>query len=219
MTTIAEDLLLLLTNDRGGNNLMLADATVAGALLAELAGREHVALDDRGRISLVDSASVGDPLLDEALLRFGDRVGTRPKAAIQKAGKGLAKQAYEQLARAELVEPVDRRALGLSFGTRFVPMDGGRVAATRAELVDVLSGRREPDLRTGTLISLLRATGQLGRGLPAESRGGLTMREIKGSAKDVSQGRWASEAVLKAVQDVNAALVATIAAGGAANSG
>lgn len=217
MTTIAEDLLMLLTRQGGRNGLTVADTTVAGALLAELAGLERVALDDRGRIQLVDGATTGEPLLDEALLRFGGQVGRKPKPALQKAGKGMARKAYEELARAELVDPTEHGALGVTLWTSFSPLDQGYADRLRSDLVDVLAGRREADLRTGTLISMLRATDQLSRGLPKESRGGLTMREIKRAAKDVSQGRWASEAVQKAVQDVNAAMVAVMAGGAAAN--
>lgn len=216
MTTIAEDLLLLLTREKGGNGLTDADTAVAGALLAELAGTERVDLDERERIRLLDTTSTGDALLDEALVRLGQQAGRKPKQAIQKFGKGLARVAYDQLARAELVEPKEHGALGLTLWTSWRPLDAGRTERMRAELVDVLARRREADLRSGTLISLLRATDQLGRGLPKEARGGLTMREIKAAAKEVSRGRWASEAVQKAVQDVNAALIATMAAGGAA---
>lgn len=219
MTTIAEDLLMLLTRENGGNGLTLADATVAGAMLAELAGTERVALDDKQRIELVDSSSTGDALLDEALVRFGEQVGRKPKPAIQKVGKGMARRAYEQLARAELVEPVEHGALGLTLWTSWRPLDGGHADRLRAQLVDVLAGRREADLRTGTLVSLLHATTQLGRGLPKNVRGGLTMREINRAAKEIARGRWASEAVQKAIQDVNAALIATMAAGAGASSG
>lgn len=217
MTTIAGDLLLLLTRDNGGNGLTLADATVAGALLAELAGTERVALDEDRRIVVIDPSSTGDALLDEALRRFGGQVGRRPKAAVQKVGKGLARLAYEQLARDELVEPREHGALGVTLWTSWHPLDGAYADRLRAGLVDVLAGRQEADLRTGSLVSLLHATNQLGRGLPKEARGGLTMREIRTAAKEVAQGRWAGEAVQKAIQDVNAALLATIAAGGAAS--
>ncbi len=219
MTTIAEDLLLLLTRENGGNGLTMADATVAGALLAELAGTERIALDDKQRIELVDSSSTGDALLDEALVRLGDQVGRRPKQAVQKVGKGMARRAYEQLARAELVEPREHGALGMTLWTSWRPLDGTHADRLRADLVDVLAGRREADLRTGTLVALLHATSQLGRGLPKEARGGLTMREINRAAKEVSRGRWASEAVQKAIQDVNAAMIAAVAAGGAASGG
>lgn len=219
MTTIAEDLLLLLTREKGGNGLTDADTAVAGALLAELAGTERLDLDERGGIRLLDTTATGQALLDEAMVRLGQQAGRKPKPAIQKTGRGMARLAYEQLARAELVAPQEHGAMGLRLWTSWRPLDQGRTARLRAELVDVLAGRREADLRSGTLISLLRATEQLGRGLPKEDRGGLTMREIRQAAKEVARGRWASEAVAKAVADINAVLLTTIAASGVATSG
>ncbi|WP_162802918.1 GOLPH3/VPS74 family protein [Ornithinimicrobium avium] len=218
MTTIAEDLLLLLTRDNGSNGLTVADTAVGGALLAELAGTERVDLDERGRIRTLDSTGTGDALLDEAMVRLGDQVGRKPEPAVQKVGKGMAKRAYEQLARAELVEPREHGALGVTLWTSWRPLDEEPAERLRSELVDVLAGRRGADLRTGTLLSLLLATDQLGRGLPKEARGGLTMREIKRSAKEVSRGRWAGEAVHKAMQDVNAAVMTAVFAGGATAS-
>lgn len=218
MATIAEELLLLVTRPNGHHGLTSADVAVAGALVAELAGREHVTVDERRRLQLVDAGATGDPLLDEALLRLGPLVGKNPKTVIQKLGKGMSEKAYERLAVAELVDRKEHRLMGLTLHTSWPPLQPHRTDALRAELVDVLAGRREPDLRTGTLVSLLRATSSLGRALPREARVGLPMSDVRRRAKEISQGRWAPEAVRKAVEELNSAVMVAVMAGGAASS-
>ena len=77
-------------------------------------------------------------------------------------------------------------------------------------LLRVLSGQAEPDLRTGTLISLLQATSAWSTALPKEVRGGLKGGDIKRRAKEIAKGRWGSEAVRKAVEATNAAMMVAI---------
>lgn len=219
MTTIAEDFLMLVTRDNGTHGLSMANETVAGALLAELTGRERVHLDQRDRLVLGDATPTGDPLLDEVLRRVAEQQGKKPGNVLGKLGKGMKDAAYEQLARAELVTPQERRALGIAWGTTYAPVDPRYAADLRAQLLDVLARRREADLHTGSLIGLIRATGTLARVFPKDARGGMTMKEMRASAKEISKGRWASEAVQKAIENMNAAMTATFAATTAASSG
>lgn len=214
MATIAEDLLILLTGEDGRHGLSLPDVTMSGALLSELAGRERIDLGDGGRLRVLDDTRVDEPLLDEALERFVGQAGRKPKGAIQRAAKGLAEETYQSLARAERVEPLEQGVLGITLRRAWRPVTEAAGTATgapgpdaiRAELHEVLSGRQEADLRTGTLLALLRATGTLGRAFPREQRGGLSMNEIRRTAKEVAEGRWGSQAVRQAVQEMNAAV-------------
>lgn len=83
----------------------------------------------------------------------------------------------------------------------------------------MLAGSQEPDGRTGSLISLLRATQGLDDALPRSAREGMKMRDLRASAKTICQGRWASKAVADAVQAAAAASAAAASAAGAGSGG
>jgi Golgi phosphoprotein 3 (GPP34) len=89
---IAEDLLLLLTNDATGKLVLPAaqvDVALGGANLIELTLSERVGLDDRNRVVVHDPSSTGDPILDGALGIAGARQGKKPKAVVEALGKNL----------------------------------------------------------------------------------------------------------------------------------
>ena len=67
---IAEELLLVGSDERGRNLMGTSrNLAVAGAFLTELAVRERLAVQDK-RLRVLDPGSVGDHLLDDALVRF-----------------------------------------------------------------------------------------------------------------------------------------------------
>jgi hypothetical protein len=122
---------------------------------------------------------------------------------------------HEALVRRELVRPRPVRVGGLTLSTRWPVLDPAVRDALLDDLVQVLTGAREVDARTGALISLLHAVDALPRVLRKELRPGLTNRDVRRRGKEVLQGRWASEAVVTAVQEAAGATAAVVAAGGA----
>lgn len=216
---IVEELLLVGT-DPEGRNLLGSHRTIVlgGALLTELALRERLDIDDRGRLRVVEGGSTGDPLLDEALVRFGEREGKKPKDVLDRVGKKLQQPVFDSLVRRELVRPEPVKALGLTLSTRWPVVTSGPRDATLTDLVRVITGAQEADSRTGALISLVYAVDALPRVLAKELRPGMTNREVKRRGKEVTKGRWASEAVVKAVQEAAAATVAAVGAATAASS-
>ncbi|HSP71920.1 MAG TPA: GPP34 family phosphoprotein, partial [Gaiellaceae bacterium] len=95
---IAEDLLLLLTDDRTGKLVVSSnrvDVALGGAVLIELslAHRVDVAGEAetvrKGRLIVRDASSTSDVLLDEALAELGEKQGKKPKDAVAALGKGL----------------------------------------------------------------------------------------------------------------------------------
>lgn len=215
---IAEELVLVGTDTEGhnllGSNRQLA---VAGALLTELALTEHVTVDERRRLQVLDAGSTGDVLLDEALVRFGEVSGKKPKDVLQRVGKHLLDPVLESLSRRELVRREPRTIAGISLGSRWLLVDDAPRDAVVTDLVRVLSGA-EPDARTGALVSLLHAVESLPKVVQRDLRPGLTNRDVRRRGKEVTAGRWAPEAVAKAVQEA-AAAVAAITATTAASGG
>lgn len=207
---IAEEFLLLTMNDKGVSSVSNRETGTAGALLSELAGQERVMVDEKGRLQVVDGSSTGDEILDEALVRIGDKQGKKPQSALGALGKGMNKALLERLAVAEVVAADRNEALGISLFTTWPFVDTTHRDGLRQDLLRVLSGQAEPDLRTGTLISLLQATSAWSTALPKEVRGGLKGGDIKRRAKEIAKGRWGSEAVRKAVEATNAAMMVAI---------
>lgn len=214
---IAEEFLLVTRADDGFDKVGRAELAVAGALLCELALAERVSLDG-GRIAVVDASPTGDELLDEALTRFAERAGKKPRDVLARIGRGLPGRALERLSRAEVMQEEQARALGVRWWSRWQVVDVARRDALRAELLAVLTGRQEPDGRTGSLVALLHATNALGQALPAAARSGIPLRDLRKRAKEVARGRWAASAVSEAIQAATAAAAAAVAAGGAAAS-
>ncbi|WP_151525430.1 GOLPH3/VPS74 family protein [Serinicoccus kebangsaanensis] len=217
---IAEEFLLVTRADDGLDRVGHADLVVAGALLCELALTERVALED-GRLSVVDASSTGDDLLDEALVRFGEKAGKKPKDVLARIGRGLPQLALERLQRAEVMQEEQARALGVRWWSRWRVVDPARRDTLRGELLSVLTGQSRVDGRTGSLVSLLHATNAVGHALPKDQRLGIPLRDLRRDAKEIAQGRWASGAVAEAVQAAMAAgtAVAVAASAGAGDGG
>ena len=216
---IAEELLLAGTAP-DGRNLLGTHRTIVlgGALLTELVVRERLDVDDRKRLRVVAGGTIGEPLLDEAVVRFAEREGKKPKDVLGRIGKKLEQPLLDSLVRRELVRPEPVRALGLTLATRWPVVTSGPRDAVVADLLRVVTGAQEPDSRTGALVSLLHAVDALPKVVTKELRPGMTNREVRRRGKEVTKGRWASEAVVKAVQEATAATMAAVGAATSAGS-
>ena len=105
---LAEDLLLLVTDDASGRLSAEGehvDAGLGGANLIELTllGKVDVSGEQdqgrRGRIVVRDPSPPGDDVLDAALETLAARQGRKPSAVIGPLGKNLRPVLYERLAR------------------------------------------------------------------------------------------------------------------------
>ena len=103
---IAEDLLLLLTNDDTGKLAKSGtevDVALGGALLVDLTlmGRVDVGGPSEpvreGRLVVRDAGPTGDAVLDEALATIGEKEGKKPKSVVARLGKGVRATLYGRL--------------------------------------------------------------------------------------------------------------------------
>lgn len=220
---IAEDLLLLLYDDESGKpgaDGTRLDNALAGALLVELSLRGQVEVADgsgavkNGRLVVVDPATTDDPVLDEALSVLAEKDGKTPKQLLGPLKKGLRQRLLDQLAARGIVEARAGKVLGLFPTTRWPAVDSAHEAQVRERLRSVLVVGLDPDPHTAALTSLLHAVDALHKVVPSDDR-----RALKRRAKEISEGAWAAEAVRKAVEEVNAAVVVAVVAASTAAAG
>jgi len=224
---LAEELLLLVTDDVSGRLSVPADqvdAGLGGANLVELTFMNKVDITGegdqgkRGRIVVRDPSPVGDEVLDAALQILTARQGGKPSAVIRPLGKNLRRTLYQRLAAAGVLRAGRGRALGL-FPTRTWPAEDTRhEEQVRQQLTQALVQQAEPDARTAALIALLyalRCEHKVVDPRPYQ----LSRRQLRERAGQIAQGNWASEAVRKAVDEMITAVMVATTAAAAASSG
>ena len=223
---LAEDLLLLVTDDASGRlaaSGSQVDAGLGGANLVELTllGKVDITGEQDqgkpGRIIVRDPAPPEDDVLDAALETLAARQGSKPSAVIGPLGKNLRPVLYERLAAGGVLRAEQRRALGI-FPTRTWPtQDPGHEAEVRQLVTQALVQPGEPDERTAALIALLHAL-RCEHKVVDPKPYQLSRRQLRARAAEVAQGNWASEAVRKAIDEMMAAVAAAVAASTAATA-
>jgi hypothetical protein len=217
---LAEDLLLLVTDDGSGQLSAPAaqvDAGLAGANLVELALMNKVDLSAEGdegrpgRVVVRDPSPTGDDVLDAALEILAANQGKKPSAVIRPLSKNLQQALYERLAAAGVIRAERGKILGI-FPTRTWPaQDASHEAQVRQLVTQALVQRAEPDPRTAALIALLHAL-KCEHKIVDPRPYGLSRRQLAARAEEIAEGNWASAAVRKAIDEMNAAVIAATAA-------
>jgi hypothetical protein len=213
---IAEDLLLLLTNDTTGKlatSHREVDVALGGALLAELALMQRVDLPGsseqvrQGRLVVSDASPTSDPLLDKALATIGEKQGRKPQDVVTALGKHVRDRLYDRLVDRGFVRAESGKILGIIPRHNWPARDAAHEDSVRADLLTALRNATTGDARSSVLISLLFALKAVHKAVdPAGA--GLSKREMNASAKQIAEGDWASDAVRHAIDSVNAAVIA-----------
>ncbi len=216
---LAEDLLLLVTDDASGRlsaPVAEVDAGLGGANLAELTLMNKVGLSGEGeggkagRIIVCDPSPASDEVLDAALQVLIAHQGSKPSTVIGPLSKSLRQRLYQRLAANGLVRPGQGRALGI-FPTHTWPaQDAQHKAQVRQLLTEVLVQQRAPDPRTAALIALVHAL-RYEHKIVDPGPYGLSKRQLRARAEEIAKGSWASEAVRTAITEIIAAVAATSA--------
>lgn len=215
---LAEDLLLLLTDDTTGKSLVdhtRLDLALAGAVLLELAlrGRADVAGPGEavkaGRVVVRDPAPTDDAVLDEGLRRIAVAGHKKPQAVLPSIQKGLRPELFKRLVGRGILRFEEGRVLGIFPTTAWPAVDSTHEVQLRRGLYDVLVVGRAPTSDEAAVISLLHAIDALPKALPAT---GVPTRELRRRAKAVAGDEWAGAGVRKAVEAVTAATTAAVMA-------
>ena len=216
---IAEDLLLLLTDDDTGKlaaSSTTVDIALGGALLVELALIERVDVAGPaqevapGRLVVHDPGPTGDEILDEALATVTSKEGKKPQTVVTALGRGTRLRLYERLAEGGVLREKEGRVLGVFPTHRWPAQDASHEAAVRAALESALRHGAATDSRTGALVSLLSALNAVADVVDPRAVG-LSKRELNASARRIAEGDWAAAAVRSAIGSMMAAVTAAIA--------
>jgi hypothetical protein len=219
---IAEDVLLLLLDDRTGRFLVDStklDNVLAGAVLVELVTIGRVGFAPAGggvkrdRMVVADPTPPGDPVLEGALATVAASRPAKPEQLIAKLRKGLRAKLLQRLTAAGALRRSTRKLLGILPRTAWPAGDSGHKRELRTRLQDVLVGGVTPDGRTAAVVSLLVAVNATNKVVDGEKK------SVRARAKDIAAGDWASAAVKRAIDAVNASVVVIIAAGASSAGG
>jgi Golgi phosphoprotein 3 (GPP34) len=211
---LQEDLMLLLINQQSGK--LYADSSsvenaLAGAVLIELVNSGHVAFEPNGKkLKVVDPTPLKDSLLQESISRITKPMP--PQTAVERLRKKLRDRVIARLVERGVVEVRPRKILGIFPGRSYVIADEAAYEKVRKAVGDVALGYRGADARTGSLVTLLYAANSVHRVFEGDKR------ELKRRAKGIAAGNWAGEAVRRAIEAIQAGVVAATAAAAAASS-
>ena len=213
---IAEDLLLLLTDDETGRMTgSFIDYALAGAVLADLALMGRIRLTEKGeqgvranRVIVVDDSPTGNDLLDDALRRLGENARFR-SSTISRLYRHVRKPLQQRLVDAGVLRPEQHKFLGFPY-TRYIQVDPGPELDAHVRLHRALADGEAPDPSTAALIGVLSALDITHRIVRRGDR-----RAMKKRAKELRKQNWAAEAAYKPIQSASAA--ASSSAAGAAS--
>lgn len=214
---LAEDLLLLLTDDTTGRKRQAGylDYALAGAVLIDLMLIGRVRLTEKGessaranRVVIESTDPTDDSVLDDCVNRLAPKSGMRPQRALEILRKGLQKSLYARLTEAGIL----RQEPGLLGTSRYPTVDAGHETGVRRDLFVVLGQGAEPDDRLASLIGLLSAL-DLAHKVVAEDVSTVDKRAIKKRAKQLREENWAAQAAYKAIQAMQAAGAAAATGG------
>lgn len=215
-TLVVEDLLLLLLDDEKGHIAGEGTLyyTLGGAVLLELALTGRVRVEPKksafgsSTIRSVGSIPPTDPILADAFAVVAKKPRTAQTFTLM-LGTNLRTKVTDRLVERGLVRRNTKKFLGLFRSTTWPAQDTQHEAELRERIRAILVDGAEPDPRTGAIIALLDASGQM----PLVFKfPGTPARDIAKRVKAVSEGVWAAEAVKNAILATNAAIAATTTA-------
>lgn len=220
---IAEDLLLLLTDDESGKFIVdgnRLDLALAGACVIDLArlGRIDVAGEGEtvkaGRLAVRDETPTGDDVLDGVLRQRARLHGAKPQNVLGKIRKGLRPVVLDRLTGRGLLSRRQTRVLGIFPVTRWPAADPRHKQEKVDELRPILLENAEPNTHLAALVGLLSAVDAAHKVVAVNDR-----KAVKRRAKQIRESQWATDAVGKAVEAVESAVMIAVVAGGAVASG
>lgn len=201
---LPEDLMLLFIDQQTGRlvvNSTALDNGLAGAVLIELVNSGHVAFQPGGKkLQVVDPTPMNDLVLREAIGRLTKPMP--PQSAVERVRKRLRDNVIGQLRDRSVIRVVPRKVLGIFPAKSYPIIDEAAAAKVRKAVGDVVHGYRGADAHTGSLVTLLYAVNAVHKVFDGDKR------EMKKRAKEIARGNWAGDAVRRAVEAIQAGVMA-----------
>jgi hypothetical protein len=216
---LAEDLLLLLTDDGTGKLVKSGtevDLALGGAQLVELALAERVDLTRKdegraGRLVIRDGTPTTDPLLDEALATVTRLAGKKPAAAVGPLAKKVRDRLYDRLVSRGVLRAESGKVLGIFPSRSWPTEDAAHETRLRRLIESAVVHGTTPDPRTAAVVALLHSVSAVPKVVDPKAHG-VPRRHVTSRAKEIAEGDWGSAAVRTAISEMTAATTAAITA-------
>lgn len=217
---LVEEFTLLAYDDDG---TPLTDSThldhgLGGGLLLELAMAGRVDVVDK-KVVVLDTSPTGDALVDAALTRItAEDKPRKPGHWVSKFAKDTRPQVLGKLVDEGILRAEKDKVLWVFPRTKYPAAHGVepvQEAAARDRMRRAVLGSGAIEPRTAALCSLVAATD-----LNKRVFGDLDQKVVKARLREISEGAWAAEAVKRAIDEIEAAvMVAIVASTTAATAG
>jgi hypothetical protein len=209
-----EELMLLFINPQNGKlhvDSTSAENALAGAVLIELVNSGRVAFEPNGKkLQVVDPTPLKNSLLQESVTRIDKPM--KPQKAVERLRKKVRDNVVAELEARGAVRVEASKVLGIFPGKSYVITDESRNDEVHKAVGEVAAGYRGADARTGSLITLLNAVKAVHKVFDGDKK------ELTKRAKDISAANWAGDAVRRAVEAIQAGVMAATTAAAAASS-
>jgi hypothetical protein len=129
----------------------------------------------------------------------------------------MRRRLYARLTDRGLLRAESGKVLGIFPSRQWPTEDAAHEESVRMLLAHALRVGATDNPRVAALVSLLQALNVLQKVVGSDTVG-LSKKEMKANAKQVAEGDWGSEAVRKAIDAMNAAVLASISAAVAAGA-
>ena len=208
MLRFAEEIMLLLLDDEGGDFLHVSDwslrCALAGAVLMDLALENRIDTDLK-QLVLVDATPVGDDLLDPTLARIAAADETRDAAhwvhQTARQSDEIRDRALARLTEHGILERRDESFLWVFKSRRYPAVDGKADREVKLRIMGVLFSDEIPDPRDIVIVCLAEACGIF--------QALLSTRELATASARIEQVRkldLIGQAISQAVWDIETSL-------------
>jgi hypothetical protein len=225
---IAEDLLLLLTDDTSGRlstPAAKAEILLAGANLVDLAlmGRVDISRAVKpipflginrtvDRLIVRDRSPTGDAVLDAAL-QIASRGQGRLSWVLRQRGKNLQMTLYKRLVSSGMIRHEQRTILAVAMVDWWPAQDSRHKVEVRRRVIQALVEQTTPDTRSAALIALLHTIEHEpaivdSRYARFRSRNAVDIElfsirsQVLGRGKEIAKSTWAPEAIRNSIDAI-----------------
>lgn len=213
MLNLAEELLLLALHDEKGTVLSSASTALkyglSGAILMELTLNRRLHTDEKNLV-VVDAASTGDDVLDEALTKIRESKRNRnAKYWVNKLSKGITDlkgRLLNRLVHKGILRREEHRILWVIPSQRYPTKDAKMEQGVREHIRAVILDGKMPDSRMTMLISLIKACNLVNELFSRKER-----KIARKRIKEIAESDLIAKMISDTIAGIQAAITAAVA--------